>query len=260
MDGYEVARAFRADAALAGSVPRGARPGTRSRGSAAGARRPASTGTSRSRRAWRSSRSFLPLRQQSKRNACKGPTPCGANPLLCPSFPRRASKGSPYLEDCMKSMTLQEIADRIEIDDVLTRYATAVDSATGICMRAASPGRIHRLHLGRRHPGHAARGEAVAGRRDGLVSHEPARRRQSRRRDRRRHRHEPFLLLQSDGPARRGRRAHCCFSKVATTTTSSCALPTAGASRSASKNRPTRPASTASCSARHWKSDRPVLS
>ena len=27
----------------------------------------------------------------------------------------------------MASMTLQEIADRIEIDDLLTRYATAVD-------------------------------------------------------------------------------------------------------------------------------------
>ena len=28
----------------------------------------------------------------------------------------------------MKSMTLQEIADRIEIDDLLTRYATALDT------------------------------------------------------------------------------------------------------------------------------------
>ena len=28
----------------------------------------------------------------------------------------------------MKSITLQEIADRLEIDDLLTRYATALDT------------------------------------------------------------------------------------------------------------------------------------
>jgi hypothetical protein len=31
-------------------------------------------------------------------------------------------------EEAMSNVTLQEIADRIEIDDLLTRYATAVDS------------------------------------------------------------------------------------------------------------------------------------
>ena len=82
----------------------------------------------------------------------------------------------------MAAMTLQAIADRIEIDDLLTRYATALDAKDwDLFATLLHHRRLHRLHRGRWYQRGVPRSAPMACRGHGGIPDDAASRHQPRR-------------------------------------------------------------------------------